>query len=43
MVHQMFFYECGDFNWTLDQFNRAISGRLADEDEKQFCCCINEE
>ena len=35
------FYECGDFNWTLAQFNRAISGRAPDDDNL-FCRCINE-
>ena len=34
------FYECGDFTWTLDQFNRAISGRPTDEE--LFCRCIND-
>ena len=35
------FYECGDFNWTLAQFNRAISGRAPDDNDL-FCRCIDD-
>lgn len=35
------FYECGDFDWTLDMFNRAVSGRSPNDDDL-FCRCIDD-